>query len=154
MLKFSLMRNSASAHQPKRSQIEKLIRASMQQKYINVILSISIVDLISSQQLNLEYRGIDKATNVISLEYPDAREQFNLLSGELILCDEVILQEAHAQSKSTLEHYAHMLIHGLLHLQGYDHQSDHEAEEMELLERQIMQNLGFADPYQDRNETI
>lgn len=154
MLKFSLIRNSAPAHQPKRNQIEKLIRASLQQKYVNVILSLSIVDLISSQKLNLEYRGIDKPTNVISLEYPEAREQFNFLSGELILCDEVIQAEAAAQGKSTLEHYAHMVIHGVLHLQGYDHQIDEEAEAMELLERQIMHNLGFADPYQDRNEII
>jgi probable rRNA maturation factor len=154
MLKFSLIRNSAPAHQPKRNQIEKLIRASLQQKYVNVILSLSIVDLVSSQELNLEYRGIDKPTNVISLEYPEAREQFNFLSGELILCDEVIQVEAAAQGKSILEHYAHMIIHGVLHLQGYDHQIDEEAETMELLERQIMHNLGFADPYQDRNEII
>ena len=154
MLKFSLIRNSAPLHQPKRNQIEKLIRASLQQKYVNVILSLSIVDLISSQELNLEYRGIDKPTNVISLEYPEAREQFNFLSGELILCDEVIQAEASAQGKSTLEHYAHMIISGVLHLQGYDHQIDEEAEAMELLERQIMHNLGFADPYQDRNEII
>lgn len=154
MLKFSLIRDSAPIHQPKRNQIGKLIRASLQQKYVNVMLSISIVDLDSSQELNLEYRGINKPTNVISLEYPESREQFNFLSGELILCDEIIQAEAAEQGKSTLEHYAHMIIHGVLHLQGYDHLIDEEAEAMELLERQIMHNLGFANPYQDRNEII
>ena len=75
------------------------------------------------------------------MEYADSREQFNLLSGEIILCDEVIVAEATNQAQSVLKHYAHMLIHGVLHLQGYDHQNNADAEQMETLEAQILQSL-------------
>ena len=149
MLKFNLIRPRALAHQPSRVQIAKWLRASLREKYATVILSISIVDSGTSQTLNQQYRGRDQPTNVISLEYASSRTEFNLLSGELILCDEVIVAEAQAQSKTTLAHYAHMLVHGMLHLQGYDHQEAAGAEAMELLESNILATLGFANPYSE-----
>jgi probable rRNA maturation factor len=115
-----------------------------------VQLSVSIISLDDSQALNLLYREKNKPTNVISLEYPDNREQFNMLTGELFLCDEVIVNEATEQSKSIINHYMHMLVHGLLHLQGYDHILDDEAEIMEALEVQILKQFGIEDPYGER----
>lgn len=149
MLKFSLQREIRGDHQPTRAQIGKWIRKSLQHKYITCMFSVSIVDDITSQELNLCYRGINKSTNVISLEYAASREQFALLSGELILCDTVIVREAKEQGKLILAHYAHMIIHGMLHLQGYDHQDEMEACEMEAIETGLMQQLGFADPYME-----
>ena len=148
MLKFSLIRAKAPSHQPTRVQIAKWLRASLCDKYATVILTISIVDQASAQELNQQYRGIDKATNVISLEYPGSRDEFNILSGELILCDAVIVAEAQQQAKPVLAHYAHLLVHGMLHLQGYDHLIESAAEEMEALEAVILATLGFSNPYE------
>ncbi len=147
MLKFNLIRNKVLAHQPARSQIDKWLRKSLQKKYATVILSISFVSEEQSQELNHQYRGINKPTNVISLEYASTRDEFGLLSGELILCDEVIVREALEQSKPILAHYAHMLVHGALHLQGYDHVDENDAEMMELIEINLLQKIGFENPY-------
>lgn len=149
MLKFSLQREVRGDYQPTRVQIGKWLRRSLQYKFTTSIISISIVDSQTSQELNLDYRGIDKPTNVISLEYAASREQFALLSGELILCDEVIIREAQEQGKPVLAHYAHMIIHGMLHLQGYDHLDEQEANQMEALEINLLQQLGFTNPYQE-----
>jgi len=147
MLKFNLIRNKVLAHQPARSQIDKWLRKSLQKKYATVILSISFVSEEQSQELNHQYRGINKPTNVISLEYASTRDEFGLLSGELILCDEVIVREALEQSKPILAHYAHMLVHGALHLQGYDHVDENDAEMMESIEINLLQKIGFENPY-------
>jgi len=110
-------------------------------------VTIRIVDESESQELNFNYRGKDKPTNVLSFpfEVPDGIE-LSLL-GDLIICRQVVEQEAAEQSKTLAAHWAHMVVHGSLHLLGYDHIVDEEAEEMEALETEIMQELGFADPY-------
>lgn len=149
MLKFSLQREVRRDYQPTRVQIGKWLRLSLRHKYSISTISISIVDSATSQQLNLDYRGIDKPTNVISLEYAASREQLALLSGELILCDDVIVREAQEQGKPIIAHYAHMIIHGMLHLQGYDHLDDADANQMEVLEINLLQQLGFTNPYQE-----
>jgi probable rRNA maturation factor len=147
MLKFNLIRDKVLAHQPARSQIDKWLRKSLQKKYATVVLSVSFVSEEQSQELNHQYRGINKPTNIISLEYASTRDEFGLLSGELILCDEVIVREALEQSKPILAHYAHMLVHGSLHLQGYDHVDENDAEMMELIEINLLQKIGFENPY-------
>ncbi|KHT45252.1 rRNA maturation RNase YbeY [Vibrio sinaloensis] len=110
-------------------------------------LTIRIVDEEESHQLNHEYRGKDKPTNVLSFpfEVPPGIEM-NLL-GDLIICKQVVEREAQEQNKPLLAHWAHMVVHGSLHLLGYDHIEDDEAEEMESLETEIMQGMGFEDPY-------
>ncbi|MEZ9929621.1 rRNA maturation RNase YbeY [Vibrio breoganii] len=110
-------------------------------------LTIRIVDSEESHQLNHDYRGKDKPTNVLSFpfEAPPGVE-INLL-GDLVICKQVVEDEAAAQQKPLTAHWAHMLVHGSLHLLGYDHIQDEEAEEMESLETEIMQGLGFDDPY-------
>ena len=113
-------------------------------------VTIRIVDEAESNDLNLTYRGKDKPTNVLSFpfECPPGVEDFPLL-GDLIICRQVVEQEASEQQKTLESHWAHMVIHGSLHLLGYDHIEDAEAEEMEALEKEFMQALNFPDPYKD-----
>ncbi|EGU44837.1 putative metalloprotease [Vibrio ichthyoenteri ATCC 700023] len=110
-------------------------------------VTVRIVDEQESHQLNLEYRGKDKPTNVLSFpfEVPEGMEMD--LLGDLIICRQVVEQEAIEQDKPALVHWAHMVVHGSLHLLGYDHIEDDEAEEMESLETEIMQAMGYQDPY-------
>ncbi|MBJ2146227.1 rRNA maturation RNase YbeY [Vibrio sp. IB15] len=110
-------------------------------------LTIRIVDTEESHQLNHEYRGKDKPTNVLSFPF-EAPPGIELdLLGDLIICRQVVEKEAEEQNKPLLAHWAHMVVHGSLHLLGYDHTEDDEAEEMESLETEIMQAMGFEDPY-------
>lgn len=111
-------------------------------------LTIRLVNSDESRQLNHQYRGKDKATNVLSFpfEVPDGIE-LDLL-GDLIICVEIVEQEALEQNKSINDHWAHMVVHGCLHLLGFDHIDDDEAEEMEALETKIMTGLGLAAPYE------
>ena len=113
-------------------------------------VTIRIVDEVESNDLNLTYRGKDKPTNVLSFpfECPPGVEDFPLL-GDLIICRQVVEQEASEQQKTLESHWAHMVIHGSLHLLGYDHIEDDEAEEMEALEKEFMHTLNFPDPYKD-----
>ncbi|MEZ8195982.1 MULTISPECIES: rRNA maturation RNase YbeY [Vibrio] len=110
-------------------------------------LTVRIVDEQESHQLNYDYRGKDKPTNVLSFpfEAPPGIE-IDLL-GDLIICRQVVEKEAEEQSKPLLAHWAHMVVHGSLHLLGYDHIENDEAEEMESLETEIMQSMGYDDPY-------
>jgi probable rRNA maturation factor len=110
-------------------------------------LTVRLVDEQESHQLNFDYRGKDKPTNVLSFpfEAPPGVE-INLL-GDLIICKQVVEQEAKDQDKTLAAHWAHMVVHGALHLLGYDHIDDEEAIEMESLETQILQRMGFEDPY-------
>ena len=100
--------------------------------------------------VGITYRGKDKPTNVLSFpfECPPGVEDFPLL-GDLIICRQVVEQEASEQQKTLESHWAHMVIHGSLHLLGYDHIEDDEAEEMEALEKEFMQALNYPDPYKD-----
>lgn len=113
-------------------------------------LTIRVVDSEESQSLNSQYRGKDKPTNVLSFpfEVPDGIE-LDLL-GDLIICADVVEKEAQEQDKPLLHHWAHMVIHGTLHLLGYDHISDDEAEEMEALEIKLLAHLSIPDPYQEK----
>ncbi|MFY8349762.1 rRNA maturation RNase YbeY [Pseudoalteromonas sp. SSM20] len=112
-------------------------------------LTIRISDASESQQLNHEYRGKNKPTNVLSFPF-EAPPGIELpLIGDLIICPEVVLQESVEQEKSFHDHFAHMVIHGCLHLMGYDHIDSEEALEMESLEKQLLAELAIADPYRD-----
>jgi len=111
-------------------------------------LTIRLVDIEESQQLNHQYREKDKPTNVLSFpfEVPDGIE-LNLL-GDLVVCVQVVEQEAKEQGKELFDHWAHMIIHGCLHLLGYDHINDTDAEEMEALEIKILAELSINTPYE------
>ncbi|MBA0167671.1 MULTISPECIES: rRNA maturation RNase YbeY [Pectobacterium] len=110
-------------------------------------VTIRIVDEAESRDLNNTYRGKDKPTNVLSFPFEAPPEVELPLLGDLIICRQVVEQEAAEQEKTVEEHWAHMVVHGSLHLLGYDHIEDSEAEEMEALETEIMQSMGYADPY-------
>ena len=115
-------------------------------------VTLRIVDTDESQALNKEFRGKDKPTNVLSfpMEMPDEFAQaldFKLL-GDLVVCADIVVQESEQQNKTTEAHWAHMLTHGMLHLQGYDHINDNDDEEMEALEIKILKQSGFENPYQ------
>ncbi len=111
-------------------------------------LTIRLVDSQESQQLNYQYRQQDKPTNVLSFpfEIPDGIE-LNLL-GDLVICTQVVAQEAKVQNKALFDHWAHMVIHGCLHLLGYDHINDNDAVEMEALEIKILAELAINNPYE------
>ena len=109
-------------------------------------MTIRIVDALESRQLNHQYRGKDAATNVLSFpaEMPVPGET---LLGDLVICAPVVADEAVAQGKAARAHWAHMVIHGTLHLLGMDHQNEAEAEQMEQRERVLLAGFGFSDPY-------
>ena len=139
---------------PTQQQCEDWVQASLVGELANEAneVAIRIVDAEESQTLNRDYRNIDKPTNVLSFEFEqppglvDLGEALPYL-GDLVICAEVVEQEATQQNKTLEAHWAHMIVHGTLHLQGYDHIEDDDAEEMESLEKEIMQGFGFADPY-------
>ena len=93
--------------------------------------------------LNREYRGKDHATNVLSFPY----ETGSLLLGDLVICPPVVAREASEQGKPLAAHYAHLTVHGMLHLQGWDHENDGDAQAMEEKEAKILAALGYPDPY-------
>lgn len=110
-------------------------------------ITVRIVDEEESQTLNRTYRNKDKSTNVLSFPFECPEEVVLPLLGDLVICRQVVEKEAKEQNKPLMAHWAHMTVHGCLHLLGYDHIVDEEAEEMESLETKIMQSLGFIDPY-------
>ena len=110
-------------------------------------MAIRIVDAEEGQALNLQYRGRDYATNVLSFE-ADLPPGVNLpIIGDLVICAPVVAREAADQGKKANDHWAHLTIHGTLHLLGYDHIVDAEAEAMEALETRVLAGLGITDPY-------
>nr|WP_244178523.1 rRNA maturation RNase YbeY [Gilliamella bombi] len=137
---------------PTEAQIMQWLEVILPQFMDNAELTIRIVDKQESQQLNCTYRHKDKPTNVLSFPFESPIEIDVPLLGDLIICKQVVEAEAEQQHKSLTSHWAHMIVHGCLHLLGYDHILDDEAEEMENIEIDIMLQLGFEDPYQPIDE--
>ena len=107
-------------------------------------ITVRIVGENEGRQLNRDYRQKDYATNVLTFDYA----QEPVVSADLVLCAPVVAREAAEQNKTLAEHYAHLLVHGALHAQGWDHEtSEQDAQEMEAYETDILAGLGFADPY-------
>lgn len=107
-------------------------------------VTLRIVGRPEARRLNLDYRGRDYATNVLTFVYGDAP----VLTGDIAICAPVVTSEARRQGKTTEAHWAHLVVHGMLHLQGYDHErSARDAARMERLETQILRDLGYPDPY-------
>jgi probable rRNA maturation factor len=109
-------------------------------------MTIRLVDADEGRILNRDYRGKDYATNVLTFAYTED-EQEEVTRADIVLCTDVLEREAAEQKKTMEEHAAHLVVHGVLHAQGYEHESDEEAEEMENLETEILAKLGFTDPY-------
>ena len=119
-------------------------------KWINLaivvrhLIHIKIVDTTESKKINSKFRGINKSTNVLSFCYQNSK---NFVWGDLLLCSDVIISEANSYEKHIRDHYAHLTLHGSLHLIGYDHVDKHEALAMETKEIELLQLLGIKSPY-------
>lgn len=110
-------------------------------------LSIRIVDEDEILALNMQYREKNCPTNVLSFRYEMQPSVETLLLGDIIICAPIVEKEAREQNKTAEAHWAHMVVHGVLHLQGLDHKTDEDAKVMEAIEAQILSKLGFKDPY-------
>ncbi|MEX3018893.1 rRNA maturation RNase YbeY [Kluyvera sp. STS39-E] len=137
---------------PEESQFQKWLDAVVPQFQEESEVTIRLVDTAESHELNLTYRGMDKPTNVLSFPFEAPPGMELPLLGDLIICRQVVEREAKEQGVSLDAHWAHMVVHGSLHLLGYDHIEDEEAEEMESLETEIMLALGYEDPYISEKE--
>ncbi len=127
---------------PARSEIRKWLMAAYDGA---AEITVRFVDEEEGRSLNRAYRGKDYATNVLSFPYaPPPR-----LAGDLVLCVPVVLREAEERRRPVQAHFAHLIVHGMLHLQGYDHEQDRDAEIMEQKERDILAALGYPDPYDE-----
>ncbi len=129
------------------------MRAALSGRREPADLAVRVVDNDEAQQLNLQYRNKDYATNVLSFPYEPPEgipaEASAGLLGDLLVCAPVVIAEAKQQHKAQNDHWAHLTIHGVLHLLGYDHETEPEAMEMEALEIEILKGLGVSDPYHD-----
>lgn len=125
---------------PTRHQFRKWAMAALE---CDAEIALRIVDSEEGRDLNRDYRGKDYATNVLTFPLDDDP----MLMGDIVLCAPVIEKEAGEQGKSLEAHYAHLTVHGILHMQGYDHETDKDTILMETLESQIVTKLGYAAPY-------
>ncbi|MDN5507104.1 MAG: rRNA maturation RNase YbeY [Comamonas sp.] len=133
----------AAAHREllSRSRVTRWIRHALA---VDAEITVRIVDAEEGRKLNREYRQKDYATNVLTFDY----QQEPSVMADLVLCAPVVEREAQEQNKTLEEHYAHLLVHGTLHAQGWDHEtSEEDAEEMEAYETDIMKEMGYEDPY-------
>jgi len=133
------------ANLPLRSDLRRWSKAALSH---DVSAALRVVDAAEGLQLNQDYRGKAYATNVLTFAYGEETDG-GPLTGDIILCAPVVEREAAEQSMSLSAHYAHLTVHGMLHLQGYDHEAEADAIAMEAVERFIMMRLGYPDPYQD-----
>ncbi len=133
--------------QPDLAQFQSWAAAALQEVAEDCELSIRIVDAAESQQLNRDYRGKDKPTNVLSFPFESPVPLQPRLLGDLVICAPVVTAEAAQQGKAEMHHWAHLTIHGCLHLLGYDHINDDEAEQMENREIAILRQFNIENPY-------
>lgn len=130
-----------------RQQIRRWVRTAITQP---AVLTIRFVDEAEGRAINRDFRHKDYATNVLTFAYdapPHAAGESPAAEADIILCTDVILKEAKAQKKTPAAHLAHLIIHGVLHAQGHDHETDADAEKMEALETAILSRFKIADPY-------
>ena len=133
---------------PVRRSFESWVRAALTgRRHGRTEVNIALLDAEAARDLNLRYRGKDYATNVLSFAYAPAPREKSGLLGDLVLCPPVVAREAAEQGKRVRDHYAHLTVHGVLHLLGYDHENEREARKMEAIERDVLAGLGIADPY-------
>jgi probable rRNA maturation factor len=111
-------------------------------------MAIKIVEPAESRALNHQYRGKDAPTNVLSFPLDGGMPDKSLLLGDLAICADIVRAEAAQQEKTVAAHFAHMTVHGIMHLMGFDHVDEAEAEEMEQIEIKILHTIGFPDPYE------
>ena len=141
-LSLSVQYASSARNMPTRQQFRRWVKAALQH---DVQITLRIVDENEARYLNKSFRGKDYATNVLTFVYDNELPIY----GDLIICAPIAVKEARGQHKNLTEYYAHLTVHAVLHLQGYEHDDDGEAVAMEAQETAIMLKLGYADPYQE-----
>lgn len=147
---IDIEKNSQNQHIPAARELERWISAALNNQQLKEAeVSLYIVDEAESQTLNNQYRGKDHPTNVLSFPADIPEEVGVPLLGDLVICAPVVEREAQEQGKTLAAHWAHMLVHGSLHLLGFDHIENNEADEMEALETEIITGLGYPAPYQE-----
>jgi len=139
--RIAIQRASRAAHIPSDRKLRRWARAVLP---AGAEVTLRFVAAAEGRRLNREFRGKDYATNVLSFPYEADRRR---LEGDVVICAPVTAREAREQHKEVEAHYAHLVIHGLLHLRGYDHESEGDAGRMEARERRVLARLGYADPY-------
>jgi probable rRNA maturation factor len=139
-IQLSLQVASEQSNIPTKAQFRKWAKATLR---VDTEVTIRIVDEAEGRALNLAYRGKDYATNVLTFLLAEEPH----LMGDIIICAPVVATEANAQQKSIEAHYAHLTVHGVLHLHGYDHEIDEQAALMESIEVTTLINLGYPNPY-------
>ncbi len=132
---------------PSDAKFQRWVTAALDASSDAVELGIRLVDEAESSDLNLQYRGKSGATNVLSFPFDAVAPVALPILGDLVICEPVVIREAREQKKSSDAHWAHMVIHGVLHLLGYDHINDHDADVMENLETKILLSLDYPAPY-------
>lgn len=133
---------------PTRQKVRRCVAAALAG---DTVITVRLVDEAEGRTLNRDFRGKDYATNVLTFVYSEPGA--TPAEGDIVLCAPVVMAEAQAQGKLPQQHYAHLLVHGVLHLQGYDHEDDASAAMMESLERAILGRMRIPDPYADRDTT-
>ena len=156
-LNIEISRNTEGWPEALDARAEEAVRAALAQSKARIAgaseLSIVLTDDAEQRLLNRDWRGIDKATNVLSFPQIEPFGPVSGLLGDIILAHETLVREAAEQGVSFEDHFTHLVVHGFLHLLGYDHMDEDEALAMEGLETQILASLGVADPYADDVET-
>ena len=150
MIELDLQLASDAAELPSEADFLRWCELALRQRSADSELTIRVVDEAEARELNHTWRHKDYATNVLSFpaDIPDGILDIPLL-GDLVICAPVVAREAAEQGKLLTAHWAHLVIHGCLHLLGYDHIEEAEAQEMETLERELLAELGHPDPYND-----
>ena len=143
-LSLSVQYASNDADLPARPQVRRWVRAAL---LGDALVTVRFVDAIEGRAINAEFRGKDYATNVLTFVYDDDHPR----AGDVVLCAPVVRREATTQHKPLAAHYAHLVVHGMLHLQGFDHEREADAALMEARESVILAALGHADPYAARD---
>ena len=139
---------SASKHVPGSAQLLQWAEAALSEFDEDVVeLGVRIVDEDESAELNSRYRKKQGATNVLSFSYEDPPGASSNILGDLVICAPIVQQEAREQNMSPEAHWAHIVVHGIMHLCGYDHEQDNDAEVMQDKEAQFLKTLGYPDPY-------
>jgi probable rRNA maturation factor len=139
-LALTVQYGTRCAQLPSRAKLRRWVRAALRK---SASLTLRIVGAREARQLNVNYRGRDYATNVLTFIYSAQRP----LEGDIAICAPVVAREARLRGMRREAHYAHLTVHGVLHLQGYDHGRAEDARRMEKLEARILGRLGYADPY-------
>ena len=144
-VELDLQLASEASELPSEAQLRQWCELALRQRSADSEMTIRLVDEAEGRERNHTYRHKDYATNVLSFPY----DTEPLVMGDLVICPSVVAREAAEQNKPLDAHYAHLTVHGMLHLQGWDHEEDDEAQAMEDTEREILAALGYPDPYAD-----